>query len=91
MTENNKNTDVTTPAPTTIKVVVTGTVNEYVKYDDGMTIIQVLELAGINPDSLEQGTIAVDGETVINKKNLNKRVTKEQQIISVAPNAPNGS
>lgn len=95
MTENDKdtntNTDVTASAPTTIKVVVTGTVNENVTYTDGMTIKQVLESAGVNPDSLEQGTIAVDGEIVVDKKDLNKQITKEQQIIAVAPNAPNGS
>ena len=85
-------TDVTTPAPAlTIKVVVTGTMNENVEYVDGMTINQVLESAGVNPDSLEQGTIAVDGKVVVRKEDLNEKITKEQQIVSVAPNAPNGS
>ena len=97
MTENDKDkntntdTDVTAPAPTTIRVAMTGTVNEDVEYVDGMTIKEVLRLAGINPDSLEQGTIAVDGEIVVNKKDLNEKITKEQQVIAVAPNAPNGS
>ena len=85
-------TDVTTPAPAlTIKVVVTGTMNENVEYVDGMTINQVLESAGVNPDSLEQGTIAVDGKVVVRREDLNEKITKEQQIVSVAPNAPNGS
>lgn len=83
-------TDTDAPAPTTIKVIVTGTINENVKYIDGMTINQVLESAGVNPNSLERGTIAVDGEIVVNKKDLNEKITKEQQIVSVAPNAPNG-
>ena len=96
MTENDKDkntntdTDVTAPAPTTIRVAMTGTVNEDVEYVDGMTINQVLESAGVNPNSLERGTIAVDGEIVVNKKDLNEKITKEQQIVSVAPNAPNG-
>lgn len=83
-------TDTDAPAPTTIKVIVTGTINENVEYIAGMTINQVLESAGVNPNSLERGTIAVDGEIVVNKKDLNEKITKEQQIVSVAPNAPNG-
>ena len=96
MTENDTDTDTDTdtdapaPAPTTIKVIVTGTINENVEYIAGMTINQVLESAGVNPNSLERGTIAVDGEIVVNKKDLNEKITKEQQIVSVAPNAPNG-
>ena len=74
----------------TIKVVVTGAFNKDVEYTEGMTVEQVLEAAGTEVDSLKYGTIAIDGEVVIDKKDLSRKVTKEQQIVSVAPAASNG-
>ena len=77
-------------AANTIKVVVSGKMNKNVTYKEGMTHLQVLKAAGIELDSLEYGSIAIDGENVINKEDLSKEVKKEQQIVSVAPKAANG-
>ncbi|MEA2098084.1 MAG: hypothetical protein U9P70_03365 [Patescibacteria group bacterium] len=74
----------------TIRIVVKGEVNRNVEYTDDMTHKEVLASAGVDIDSLEYGTIAIDGKIVIDKKDLNKKIKEGQQVISVAPKANNG-